>query len=92
MCELETNLSGYLRYVRNGDEIVIEDHDVPVARILPMHTMSHAEREADLVARSILKMPEVEGPMDWDEFFAMPSGSVPHDVAVRAAVEGRGDR
>jgi hypothetical protein len=46
--------------------------------------------EARLVAEGKLKLPERK--MDWDEFFALPAGNVPRDVAVRALIESRGDR
>lgn len=32
--QLKTNLSRYLRSVRNGDEVVITDHGKPVARLI----------------------------------------------------------
>jgi prevent-host-death family protein len=88
--ELRNQLSAYLRYVRNGEEVVIKDRDRPVARILPFETRSISEEEALLVASGKMKLPEKE--MDWDEFFAMPTGRVSREVAVRAAIESRGDR
>jgi antitoxin (DNA-binding transcriptional repressor) of toxin-antitoxin stability system len=88
--ELEGQLNGYLQSVKNGEEIIVRDHDVPVARILPFHPKNPREHEAFLVASGALKMPEEV--MDWDAFFALPAGNVPHDVAVQAAIDGRGDR
>jgi hypothetical protein len=37
-----------------------------------------------------MTMPEQE--MDWEAFWAMPRPNVPHDIAVQAAMDGRGDR
>ncbi|MGA8529978.1 MAG: type II toxin-antitoxin system prevent-host-death family antitoxin [Acidobacteriaceae bacterium] len=88
--ELRNQLSAYLRYVRNGEEVVIKDRDRPVARILPFETRSISEEEALLVASGKMKLPEKD--MDWDEFLAMPTGRVSREVAVRAAIESRGDR
>ena len=88
--ELKNRLSGYLQYVRNGEEIVIRDRSVPVARLLPFHHGADWEREAQLVASGALKMPEEQ--MDWDHFFEIPAGEVTRNVAVEAATEGRGDR
>ncbi len=88
--ELKNQLSGYLQYVRNGEEVVIRDRNVPIARILPFRQDAEWEREAKLVASGAMKMPERE--MDWDAFFRIPSGSVSKDVATRATIEGRGDR
>src|SRR3954470_17172805 len=88
--ELKNQLSGYLQYVRNGEEIVIRDRSVPVARILPFRHSAGWEREAQLVSSGALKMPEEE--MDWDQFFLVPAGNVSREVAVQTAIDSRGDR
>ena len=88
--ELKNQLSAYLRYVRNGEEVVIKDRNRPVARILPFEAQSISEEEAILVASGKMKLPEKE--MDWDAFFSIPTGRVSREVAVRAAIESRGDR
>ena len=88
--ELKNHLSGYLQLVRKGEEIVIRDRNVPVARILPFRQDAEWDREAQLVAAGVLKMPEKE--VDWDAFFQLPAGNVSTEVAVQAAVKGRGDR
>jgi prevent-host-death family protein len=88
--ELKNQLSAYLRYVRNGEEVVVKDRDRPVARILPFEERSVSEEEAQLVASGKMKLPEKE--IDWDEFFSIPTGKVSREVAVRAAIESRGDR
>jgi len=49
-----------------------------------------AEEEAFLVATGRLKLPEQE--MDWEAFWARPKANVPHDVAVQAVVDSRGNR
>ena len=88
--ELKNQLSAYLQYVRNGEEVIVRDRNTPVARILPIQADSFTEDDAELVASGAMKLPEQE--MDWDAFFAIPVGNVPHDVAVEAAIESRGDR
>lgn len=88
--ELKNQLSGYLQYVKNGEEIVIRDRSVPVARILPFRHSASWDREAQLVASGALKMPEEE--MDWSQFFLSPVGDVSREVAVEVAIESRGDR
>ena len=88
--ELKNQLSGYLQYVKNGEEIVIRDRSVPVARILPFRHGAGWEQEAQLIASGALKMPEEE--MDWERFFLAPTGHVSRKIAVEAAIEGRGDR
>jgi antitoxin (DNA-binding transcriptional repressor) of toxin-antitoxin stability system len=88
--ELKNQLSGNLQYVRNGEEIVIRDRSVPVARILPFLHGSGWEQEAQLVASGAMKMPEEE--MDWELFFGERTGNVSHEAAVQAAIDSRGDR
>ena len=88
--QLKDQLSGYLQYVKNGEEIVIRDRNVPVARILPFRHGSGWEQEEQLVASGALKMPEEE--MDWNQFFLAPAGDVSREIAVKVAVESRGDR
>jgi prevent-host-death family protein len=88
--ELKNQLSGYLQYVKNGEEIVIRDRSVPVARILPFRHGSGWDHESQLVASGALKMPEEE--MDWNQFFLAPAGNVSPEIAVRAALDSRGDQ
>lgn len=89
--ELKDQLSGYLQYVRNGEEIVIRDRSVPVARILPFRHDPGWEREAQLVASGAMKMPEEE--MDWKRFFGhRQTATVSDETAAQAAIDSRGDR
>jgi prevent-host-death family protein len=88
--ELKNQLSGYLQYVKNGEEIVIRDRSVPVARILPFRHSPDWDHEKQLVASGALKMPEEV--MDWDQFFLTPAANVPRETAIEAVVKSRGDR
>ena len=88
--ELKNQLSGYLKQVRNGEEIVIRDRSVPIARILPFRHDTEWENEAELVASGAMKMPEKE--MDWDLFFRRPAGNASYEAAVQAAIASKGDR
>jgi prevent-host-death family protein len=88
--ELKNQLSGYLQYVKNGEEIVIKDRTVPVARLLPFRHGTQWDREEQLVASGALKMPEQA--MDWSEFFSLsPAGNVSREIAVQVAMASRGD-
>ena len=98
---LKNQLSAYLKYVRNGEEVVICDRNVPIARITPMETQyptvgvgplreTLTAEEARLVATGQMKLAEKE--MDWDAFWALPTGSV-SDEAGKAAIDwDRGER
>lgn len=88
--ELKNQLSSYLQYVRSGEEVLVRDRRQAVARILPIRPDLTIEGEAELVASGAMKLPEEE--MDWDRFFAQPAGNVSREVAIKAAIEGRGNR
>lgn len=88
--ELKNQLSAYLQYVRKGEEVVVRDRSVPVARILPFNAASGADEEALLVASGAMKLPEQQ--MDWDSFFSRPRGNVSRKAAIEAAIESRGER
>lgn len=88
--ELKNQLSAYLQHVRNGEEILVKDRQVPVARILPVGARSASDAEAHLVRTGAMKPPDRE--IDWARFFAQKTGNVPKKRAARAAVESRGDR
>ena len=88
--KLKDHLSAYLQEVRNGEEVIVRDRDVPVARIIPFRTANVSDEEARLAAAGILKLPERE--MDWDAFWALPRPEV-SDEAVKEAIEwAKGDR
>ncbi|MGA2216758.1 MAG: type II toxin-antitoxin system prevent-host-death family antitoxin [Terracidiphilus sp.] len=95
---LKNQLSAYLKYVRNGEEVVVYDRNTPVARILPFTPPlppqgDYAAEEAYLIATGQMKPPENPKPMDWDAFWALPRPTV-SDEAVREAMEwakGKGD-
>ncbi|MGI4758790.1 MAG: type II toxin-antitoxin system Phd/YefM family antitoxin [Janthinobacterium lividum] len=88
--ELKNQLSSYLQHVKNGEEIIVRDRSIPVARILPFRQGAGWEREAQLVASGALRMPEET--MDWDQFFLVPTGNVARKIAVEVAIDSRGDR
>jgi prevent-host-death family protein len=88
--DLKNQLSAYLQYVRDGEEIIVRDRNLPVARILPVENADLSDHERQLVASGAMKLPEQE--MDWEAFWALPKSKVSHRAAVKAALESRGDR
>jgi prevent-host-death family protein len=93
---LKNQLSAYLQLVRKGEEIVVRDRNKPVARILPFTLPlppegDHEAEVAYLIATGQMKEAKQEE-MDWEAFWALPAGNVPHDIAVQALIDSRGDR
>src|SRR6266853_5404246 len=72
IAELKNKLSFYLRYVRRGEEVVINDRKVPIARIVPLRTDDLDEHDRSLVAAGIMRMPKK--PFDANAFFAIGKG------------------
>jgi prevent-host-death family protein len=90
--ELKNHLSAHLRDVRKGEEIVVHDRNVPVARIIPYVPESIEEQERILVATGKLRPPK-NPPKDrkkWlEEFWAMPGPDLDNETAKRAVIEER---
>lgn len=57
--ELRAHLSRYLEQVRGGEDIVVTDRGVPVARIVPMAGQRTIDR---LIAAGIVTPPVNRGP------------------------------
>src|SRR5580658_9402869 len=86
--ELKNQLSAYLQYVRNGEEVVVKDRNTPVARILPIGSDSLAEHEARLVASGAITLPAEK--MSWDELFSETGEDVSEEAIAEAVRESRG--
>ena len=92
---LKNQLSAYLRYVRNGEEVIVQDRNKPIARILPFTLPlppegDHEAEVAYLIATGQMKPAKKK--MDWDAFNALPMPTV-SDEAVKEALDwARGDR
>jgi prevent-host-death family protein len=90
---LKNQLSAYLQYVRAGEEVLIQDRNQPIARIVPIALPAKGDREAEaayLIATGQMK--EAEQEMDWDAFWALPSPSVPEEAVNDAIAWTKGDR
>ena len=91
---LKNQLSAYLHLVRSGEEVVVSDRNVPIARIVPLPL---ADTDADFEAHTAYmiatgQMKEAEQEMDWEAFWALPRPTV-SDEAAREAIEwAKGDR
>lgn len=87
---LKNKLSSYLQDVRNGEEVIVHDRDVPVARIIPFRTANLTHQEAELAAKGILKLPEEE--MDWDAFWELPRPKMSGEALKEAIKWAKGER
>ena len=82
--ELRDRLSEYLERVKAGEDVLVTDAGVPVARITP------ADGERERLLRMEREGEIVLGPGGLPEaFWAMPYPKDPHGSAVRAELEER---
>jgi len=92
---LKNQLSAYLQIVRKGEEVVVQDRNKPIARILPFTLPlppegDHEAEVAYLIATGQMKKAKQEN-MDWEAFWALPRPTV-SDEAMKEALEwARGD-
>ena len=86
---LKNQLSAYLQLVRKGEEVVVRDRNMPVARILPFTLPLPPEGDHEAEAAYLIatgQMKPAKRKMDWEAFWALPAPSVP-DEAVKEAIE-----
>jgi len=92
---LKNQLSAYLKLVQEGEEVIVRDRNVPVARIVPYTPPlpPEGDREAEkayLIATGQLR--PAKRPMDWEAWRAR-TRPVVSDEAVKEAIEwAKGDR
>jgi prevent-host-death family protein len=90
--DLRNKLSGYLREVRKGEEIIVRDRDLPVAKIIPYVPDSIEEQERILIATGQMtpaKNPPEDREKFWKEFWAMPAPQVEGRKAIQAILDER---
>ena len=57
IAELKNSLSAYLQKVRAGEEIIIRDRNLPIAKIIPSNTTDVSAEELALAASGQLLLP-----------------------------------
>jgi prevent-host-death family protein len=88
IAELKNRLSVYLNRVKSGEEIVVRDRDLAVARIVPLRTVDDGDAQlATLAAQGLIHLGE--GPLD-DVFWALPAPRV-SATALKLAVGAERD-
>lgn len=87
IAELKTHLTDYLHEVKSGEEIVINESDQPIARIIPMPNVVSLQNER-LALAAAGKLILGKGPIE-DSFWEMPAPEVPMEVLLRVMKEER---
>lgn len=87
VAELKNRLSKYLRFARGGEEVVIRDRNLPVAKLVPFSTEGADDQDLVLVAAGKLRLPKVR--LDVKELLRIPTGRVSGNKAIQAVVAER---
>ncbi|MBZ5623768.1 MAG: type II toxin-antitoxin system Phd/YefM family antitoxin [Acidobacteriia bacterium] len=83
--ELRSRLSTYLTRVRGGEEILIRDRNLAIAKMVPLaNTDDFDEETLELATQGVVRLPDKD--LDLKSFFAMPAPHIPL-ARLRAAID-----
>ena len=84
---LKDQLSKYLSFAKSGQEVVIRDRNLPVAKLVPFRADGASDQELLLVAAGKMSLPRSR--VDVDRLLRIPTGRVTRSRAVQAVVDER---
>ena len=87
IAELKNRLSTYITFARGGEEIVIRDRNLPVAKLIPFSAGDASDEEMMLVAAGKMRLPEE--PLDVEQLFKIKTGKVKSSDAIAALLSDR---
>jgi antitoxin (DNA-binding transcriptional repressor) of toxin-antitoxin stability system len=90
VAELKDQLSKYLTFAKGGEEVVIRDRNLPVAKLVPFLAEGADEQELKLVAAGKLRLPKVR--LDVKQLLRIPTGRVAVNKAIQAIVADREEK
>jgi prevent-host-death family protein len=87
IAELKNQLSSYLHRVRSGEELLIRDRNIPIAKIIPLQDEDLEADELALVASGQMTLPKK--PFNDDRFWAIGARTRHSNLktAIRKAVD-----
>jgi prevent-host-death family protein len=87
VAELKNRLSKYLTFAKGGEEIIIRDRNLPVAKLVPFSPGEGTEEELLLVAAGKMRLPEK--PVDLEKVLRIPTGKYLGRAGTQALLEDR---
>jgi len=83
--ELRSHLSSYLDRVRGGEEVLVRDRNLAVARLVPLSKTGDRDKELlEMAAKGLIRLPERS--LDLKSFFARPAPKISR-AKLKAAIE-----
>src|SRR5574341_1862989 len=91
VADLKDNLNSYLHRVIEGEEILIRNRNMPVAKIIPLRYEEDADsEEVSLAAEGKLRLAEKKMSREfWKRFWSLPAPEVSFKDAVEAVLADR---
>jgi prevent-host-death family protein len=87
IAELKNRLSRYLTFAKGGEEIIIRDRNLPVAKLVPFSGDEGSEDELLLVAAGKMRLPKT--PVRVEELLRIPTGKVGAREGIQALLDDR---
>jgi antitoxin (DNA-binding transcriptional repressor) of toxin-antitoxin stability system len=87
IAKLKDQLSKYLTFAKSGEEVVIRDRNLPVAKLVPFLAEGADAQELRLVAAGKLRLPTV--PLDVQEILNVPTGTVKGNKVIQSVTAER---
>lgn len=87
VAELKNRLSEYLTLVKGGEEIVVRDRNLPVAKLVPFSAEQSSEEELLLVAAGKMRLPKSS--VKLADLLRIPTGKVAGREGIQALLEDR---
>jgi antitoxin (DNA-binding transcriptional repressor) of toxin-antitoxin stability system len=87
VAELKDRLSKYLTFAKAGEEVVIRERDLPVAKLVPFSADDADSHELLLAAAGKMRLPSAQ--LNLKEFLKMPIPRVARHKAIRALLADR---
>ncbi len=90
VAELKDQLSKYLTFAKGGEEVVIRDRNLPVAKLVPFSAEGADEQELKLVAAGKLRLPKAR--LDVKQLLKISTGRVAGNKAIQAIAADREEK
>lgn len=87
VAELKNRLSKYLTFAKGGEEIIIRDRNLPVAKLVPFSSDEASDQELLLVGAGKMRLPK--RPLDIGALLKIRTGSVTSSAAIQALLDER---
>jgi len=84
---LKNQLSKYLTFAKAGEEVIIRDRNLPVAKLVPFSAEDADEQELRLAAEGKLRLPSAR--LNLREFLKIRGGKVAGHKAIEALLADR---